>query len=431
MTKKETSDKPKKRGNNDGSFQERNGRWTLTITVGRDPLTGKVKRKSFTGKSKQEAREKKNNYIAAQKNGTYIEPSCITTGQWLIFWFNEYKKKSLSPTTIDRYESIINTHLIPSLGSIKLQELETDHIQVLYNNKSINGKKDGKGLAATSVKYIHTILRASLEKALRLGHINKNPAIECTLPKVTQCEVDVISEEDIIKLRSNLDFNNTLDMAILLNLLTGLRKGELTALTWSDIDFENNSITINKTAVRIIDRDNKDNSDNNINKYKYIIKEPKTASSKRNIPLSASIVPLLKKHHKRIIEENLKSGRNQTEYNLVFPTKNGTLISSPNLSRHWKKILKKSNIDYIKFHALRHTFASLLNGKNENPKVIQLLLGHSKLSTTMNIYVHSNDEQKKNAIAKIDYLIDYKENETNGKEDENIIKEQKVTYLIS
>jgi integrase len=408
----------KKKANGEGSVFKSGSGYQCQFTEGRDPSTGKLIRKTFYGKTKLEALKKKEDYIIAKRTGTYVEPMKMYVSDWLTSWLNTFKKPMLSAKTFDRYESIINVHLIPSIGCIKLQDLKSEHVQDMYNDKYKNGKGN---LSEGSIRYLHIVLKQALDKAVQLDYIVKNPEKNCTIPKVTQKEVEILKNDEINSVIANLDTNNAYDMAILVDMFTGLRKGELTSLTWSDIDFDEGYISINKSISRVIDRDTEDSKelsgdmDKNKNTYKNIIKMPKTQSSKRQVPLPESLIPLLNDFHSKMIEEYKASDKKLKEYDLVFQSKSGKPLSSPSLSKHWKMILTKSNVNYIKFHALRHTYASLLNSKNENPKVIQLLLGHSNLSTTMNIYVHSSEEQKKNAAAKINYLIDIKNNDSNGK----------------
>lgn len=392
----------KKAANGNGSLRKnKNGKFELTITIGTNPNTGKSIRKSFSGKTIKEVNRRRDEYISSKISGTYIEPNRLKLGEWLSTWLNTYKKDQLSPKTFDRYESILNLHIIPSLGTIRMQQLKSEDIQNLYNSKKETGRCDASGgLSASSIRYIHIILKQALEKAKELDYINKNPAIYCVLPKMTKSNVKALAPEDMTKIINTLDKGNTYDLLILTDLLTGLRQGELLALNWSDIDFENNNINVNKSLSIIKNRD-----ENKTTKFTQVIKDPKTESSKRIVPLPESIVPILKKHKTKMAENNLAAGRNNNNYNLVFPSSNGTPLTPSNVRRHWINVLDKVGIDHVKFHTLRHNYASILIEHEADMKSVQELLGHKDISTTMNIYVHTNEQQKKRVVSKIDDLI--------------------------
>lgn len=415
--------KKQKRANGEGSYSEKNGRVTLTISIGKDPVTGKIKRISFTGKNRQEARDKRDDYITAQKTGTYIEPSNITVGQWLNDWLKEFKLGTIEQSTYDFYDSLIKVHLSPQFGLCKLQELNTMQIQAYYNTLFNNGK----GLSALTVKHIHVTLKQCLEKAVELNYLNRNPAKYCILPKnKKETKYNAFTVEDIAKIMKVIDYSSSYEIAAIVDFATGLRQGELLALTWKDIDFKNNCITVNKAFSRIQVRDDEGNviKDDNLNKQKIIIKQPKTESSNRLVPLPTNLIPILKKHKLRTTEINLKYGIPVRDDNLVFITEVGTKLNAPNLRRQWERLLNRAGVSYLKFHCIRHTFATQLLERNVNIKTIQYLLGHSSIQTTLNIYSHVSDDSKANAISKLNNIFPIDENTIT----EDTVEETKAEY---
>lgn len=418
----------KKKANGEGSLIKKpNGSYELQITVGIDPVTGKLKRKSFSGKTQKEVRGKERAYYAALQNGTLIEPNKILVSQWLDNWLKNFKFGLVEAKTYDYYESHVNVHLKPKLGHFKLQDLKTEHIQTLYNSLYNNGN----GLSANTVKHIHVTLKQCLEKAVELNYINKNHAKYCILPKDSKEEkLRVFNLEEISKIMKALDYSNTYDVLIMLDFVTGLRKGEIIALTWEDIDFTNEMLKVNKSFSHIKLRDTDGNEivldDVNKTKYDLITKTPKTKSSNRIVPIPKNIVPILKKHKLKAVEINLKNGVPNNESSLVFPSQAGTKLNSENITRRWIAVLKKAGIDYLNFHCIRHTFATQLLEKDVNVKSIQDLLGHSSIRTTLDIYSHVSQDSKKEAISKLNDILPNNEEV----EHENKVEETTAIYQI-
>lgn len=180
----------------------------------------------------------------------------------------------------------------------------------------------------------------------------------------------------------------------------GARQGELLALKWDDIDFENKTIRINETVKRVR------TFDSSKNKTELLFKIPKTTSSNRIINIASLVMNELSKHKIRQNEEKLKTGSEYVDNNLVFCTDIGKPLDTGNIMRIYKRILKRSGIDTtgVTFHTLTHVFGSRLNDLNVDPKTIQALMGHSSIKTTMDIYVHASEEKQKEAANKINSL---------------------------
>lgn len=430
--KKENDDnkKKQKRANGEGSFTQRNGRWLLTITVGRDS-NGKTKRKSFTGKTQQEARDKKNEFIAAQKTGTYIEPKNLTIAQWLTTWMELYKRGKIADSSYNTLESCVRVHIIPTIGHVKLQKLKTETIQKMYNEKF----NEGAGLKENTIKNINSALREGLEKAVMEDYIIKNPAKGCVLPKDRVISKEnVLYEQDLIKIIKALDLKNTYDVLVLLTLSTGIRKGEAIALTWNDIDFDEKCLSINKAVSKVLIRSNSEDKTKDVNRSKYenIVKVPKTRSSIRKIPINENVIHVLKSHKKRIEQMITDEGIKEYTANLVFPSEKGTFLDPHNITRKWNLIQKKAGINERKtFHGLRHSYATFLLLKNTDIKTIQELLGHSSISTTLDVYSHTSAASKKSAASKLNYLFEIKDSKNDEVNDEERPCEGEIKETIS
>lgn len=380
------------RGHNEGScYQRKDGKWMGQIQVGFKP-DGSRKFITKTAKTKQEI----SNWLASTRNdilkNDYIDSQNITVEQWLWNWMVTYKIKSVSPNTYTRYLIFMNKYIVPTLGRIKLKELKSMHIQKFYNQL-----QDG-GMAYSSIKHIHSMLNQSLDCAVRENMISKNFALYTTRSKPrTKTEVAVLTPEQQKKIIDNLPFS-VVGVLIRTALATGARLGELLGLSWSDVDFENNVIHIRNGLVK----ENTFSEDGKkIVSHKLVLGALKTQKSKRDIPIAESIASLLKKYklqQKKFIMVDIIP-------TLVFPSSSGALWDESNARKQYAKFLKSLDIPYIKFHALRHTFATRIMEANVHPKVAQELLGHSTVTITMDTYSHVLPEQKRDAIDKIKEII--------------------------
>jgi integrase len=392
----------KKRGNGEGTISKRkDGTWCAAITVGNDPETGKQKRRFFYGKTRAEVAEKLLKVQNDFRTGIYVEPNKITFGMWLDTWLEEYKRPQIRPSSYELYKSIINLHIKPTLDNVALQDIRPEHLQTLYNAKYDNGLKDiERGLSASSVKRMHTMIKNCLQQAIKNNLIPRNSAEATILPKIKKSQIQVFTLENQQKFLKALA-GERMKAAFIIALATGIREGELLGLYWNDIDLEQGILSIQRSIRRVQTSGAADK------KTALIFQEPKTESGKRFIPLPDAALTGLKEHKKQQVIEKLAAGEiYENECNLVFCTELGKPIDPRNFRKLFKRILNKANIPDIQFHALRHTFATRLLELNENPKVVQEILGHADISTTMNVYSHVLPDVKKAAAQKLNFLFE-------------------------
>jgi integrase len=338
----------KKRGNNEGSIIQRpNGYWMAAVTIGYDQKTGKPKRKYFSGKTRQEVAKKLTETLSKVQSGNYIEPSTLSLEQWLNDWLVG-RKPHITENTYDAYETMIRCHIVPKIGAIKLKDLRTRDIQNLMNEKLQNGRIKGKGgLSPRSVKYIYDTINTALQQATRERIIPYNVADAVEIPKQTKKEMKTMTQKEIAKFldvvknyKLNHDHFSPLYAAFYLELSTGLRRGELLGLRWTDIDFENKTVTVKLQLLR---------GSNGL-----YFSEPKTKKSKRTISLDNDAISILKEHKARQNELRFALGEVFQNNNLVFCTNDGKPIDPDNLTRHFETLLKAAGLAHYRFHDLRY-----------------------------------------------------------------------------
>lgn len=369
----------KKRGHHEGGITKRkDGRWQGTVTIGKND-DGSQRRQYIYGKTRSEVAEKINKLINNINSGTYIDKKKNpTVEEWLTFWLETYKANNIKKTTYDQYFAMMRGHLIPAFGNLRLVELTESQIQAFYN------KLFASGMASRTIHIIHTVLRAALKKAVKIRLLMFNVCDAVELPKQTKKERRVLSEDEQKRLLKVLKEDEQGIMYIFA-LFTGLRRGEVLALRWSDVDLEEGIISVTKTLNRV--NTYADSGD----RTKLIVSEPKTETSKRIIPIVDSLLPLLKKQKQK----------NNNEFNLVFPSEAGGYIDPGNYNRKFYKLVKKAGLPKANPHALRHSFATRALEAGVDLKTTQELLGHSSITITSDLYTHALMKHKKKELNKL------------------------------
>ena len=314
----------KKRANGEGSIRKRkDGRWEGFYTAAYDPETGKQKLKNVLGKTQAEVKEKLKKAIADSQRLDMNRSGTHTVRSWVKMWYEVYAEPRLREKTKDYYLNYIDKHIIPELGDIKLDKLTTIQIQKFYNDLQKNGRVQrykhielkNKGLSVRVVHGIHTLLNNCLEQAVAERLILVNPARGCKLPKMEKWEMKVLPEDKIKPYLMEAEKRGLL-APFYLELTTGLRRGELLALLWTDLDVENRTISITKQVNRI--------------KGELVVSLPKTQNSVRVLPVSQQAVDLL-------VEELEKHPGNP----YMFPSPKTGGMFDPDSFRHThEKILK-------------------------------------------------------------------------------------------
>lgn len=388
-----------KKGNNEGSvYKDKQGRWRGVVTL--YTAEGKSKKKYFYGKTKKEVAEKVNRLLSEIKTNTYIEPCKTTLYQWMNTWLDTYARNEIRLSTLVNYEIYIHKHIQPEIGHIKLCDLNTIHLQQFYNDKLKNGKLHGEGgLSPKTLRNMHNMIHKALNQAMALGMILRNPTDLAVLPKRRKTEMRYFTVEEQKKLQQCLA-GERLGMAILLDLYTGMRMGELLALTWNNVNLSREC-----GYVRIVQSVNrvKNESPNATTKTIMQIDIPKTPHSIRTIPLLPDIVEELIKYKAAQAQEATAHGLPVSQY--VFTSTAGTWIDPRDFQRYFKTLLKRHQIREINVHGLRHTFATRALESGMSPKTLSQILGHANVGFTLDTYAHVTETLKVDAIAQMQSFL--------------------------
>ncbi len=376
--------------------------WSVIIELPRDYQTGKRRQKWYTVKgTKRDAERYLRETLNNLDKGVVIKNTRITFGEWLREWLDNYASIETGQSTLESYKSNIERHIIPALGMIPLAQLEAKDIQAFYAKELKSGRADGKGgLSATTILYHHKMIRKALKQAVHLDLVARNVADGVKPPRVQKVTMSTFSPEEVIRF---LDAAKETDWYVFFATLlyTGLRRGELLALRWRNLDLDTGKLAVVETATKL------DNG-------KYVLKEPKTIHSKRSISLPQSLVELLKGY--RVDQELLRIQLGVTlgVDDFVFIRADGSPINPNAVTLAFKRILKRAGLRDIRVHDLRHTHATLMLREGIHPKVVSERLGHANINITLDTYSHVLPGLQEDAAEKFDNIFDDVSKEENS-----------------
>ena len=374
----------KRRANGEGNIRKRkDGRWEGRYTAGYDPETGKRIIKNVLGRTQAEVKEKLKQAVEDNKKIDVAKGQDFTVGQWAVLWFENYAKPSIRESTAEYYRNYIEKHIVPRIGKIKLRKLTTLDIQKFYNKSRESGRvqryegmKD-LGLSNKTIRGLHAMLRQCLEQAVTERLIPYNPAANCKLPPKEKKEMQIIPPEKLGDYLRAAEEYGLLPM-FYLELTTGLRRGELLALLWTDLNIKEKCLTVSKSVSR--------------GKGELRVTEPKTKNSVRTVYIDDEAI--------RLLVENRK---NHPFSPYLFPsTVTGGMYGPDCVARIHKKLLKRAGIEeHVRFHDLRRTFATMALQNGVDPKTVSGMLGHYSAEFTLDVYTNVTKEMQKDAAKKI------------------------------
>ena len=370
-----------KRKNGEGTVRLRNdGRWEGRIVIGYDDK-GNPKTKSVLAHTKGECLEKLEKLKEeCGRTAEKLKPD-MPFGEWIDFWYKYFSSPKLRPTTQATYENRIYGHIIPSVGKIPLSKLTQNDLQQFYaklkrTGRKVNVELKGTGVSDIMVRSCHALCRSSLEKALEEGLITRNPSIGCKLPPKKNGEMKVLTQNEIVRLLNQAYDEGYYEM-FLLELTTGMRRGEILGLKWRDLNLETGELNIKRQLTT------------------KGISVPKTKSSIRTILLPPDMLDLLREMKKT------------AKYDWIFPSpvKEGEPRNPTAITKRFRLMLERAHCKHVRFHDLRHTFATMALENGMDVKTLSAMIGHVSSETTLNIYSHITDTMQQQAAVRIDREI--------------------------
>ena len=397
-----------KRKRGEGTVRLRkDGRWEDRVVVGYDEA-GNPKTKNVLAKTKKECVEKLEQLKEQCGNHrpTQVRPD-MPFGAWLDYWYQNFSKPRLRPTTQLGYEGWIYNHLISGLGSIQLNRLTQADLQQFFRTMKERGRKNnaekrGKGMADRSVRSCHAVCQMALDRAVEAKLIHGNPAAGCRLPPIKGREMQVLTQEEMRRFLIQAKAEGMYKL-FLLDLTTGMRRGELLALRWDDLDFATGKLRIDKQFCPV--------------GGKLIVSEPKTKAANRAIILPPAMLEVLAEYKKGIFSD------------LMFPSriKPDQPIDPGYVRKRLQVILKRAGCKSVRFHDLRHTFATMSLENEMDVKTLSAIIGHVSSATNLNTYTHITDEMRRKAAISIDQGIAGVEAAAAGKEEKAACPEPEFT----
>jgi len=369
--------------------------YTIVLNLGIDPTSGKRKQEWISVKgTKKDAEKKLAELLHQLDNGTFIKPGKTTVAEFLEKWLSDYAQPKLSPRAFERYESIVRVHLIPGLGNIPLTQLKPEHLQRLYATKLVDG------LSARTVRYLHTVLHKALQTAMKWGRVSRNVADGVDVPRARRTEMQTWDEDDITRFLEAI--RKTPYFALFHTaLFTGMRRSELLALRWCDVDFIYSQIYVTRSLHHLRDGS-------------YVFTQPKSDSSRRNIALSPSAILVLQDYYEKRKLERALLGIPLKDDDLVFSTPEGKPLRPNTVSRTWTMLAARAGLKVIRFHDARHTHASLMLKQGIHPKIVQERLGHSTIAITLDTYSHVAPGLQEAAAKRFDEALNAQYNKLAG-----------------
>ncbi|MDQ1147048.1 integrase [Bacillus sp. SORGH_AS 510] len=391
-----------------GSVRKEGSKWYYVIEMGKDN-NGKRKQKKKRGfQTKKDAQASLTKALHELNSGTYIEPSTQKLGEFLVDWLN-YKKAMVAESTYSTYYINLKTHILPELNNMPLSNLKPLHIQQFYS-KLLNEKK----LHHNTVRKIHTMLVNALDRAVKFDMVAKNAAKLVEPPKESNAEMKVW---DVGEVRSFLKAakDSPFSMVYLIAINTGMRQGEILGLTWESVNLEDNILSVKQTLGH---------------DGKTLKSTTKTAAGMRSIAMPTELAKELRHHKLEQKKQRLKMGTFYTDLNLVVASEVGTPINPSNLRRNFNNLIKKANLERIRFHDLRHTHATLLLKQGVHPKIVSERLGHADTRMTLDRYSHLLPNMQNETAQKFGELL-YGRQDIVPPIDQNKIKEPEKKYVTN
>lgn len=370
----------RRRERGDGYLARRaraDGRWRASY-VGSDG-----KRHYLHGATRAEAKEKLAAALRDKASGLFVAGPSQTVAEFLASWMR-HKRASVAPRTAERYAGLIEQHIAPAIGALQLRKLMPQHVADLYLAL-------GATLAPATIGQVHAILHGALDQAVRWHAIARNPAAAVRAPRPARREMRFLDTSQV-RLMLDAAAGDPLEPLYVAGVFTGLRLGELLGLRWRDLDLDARQLTVRHTLTREAGA--------------WILRQPKTSRSRRTIRLAPAVVDALRAHYIAEAQRLLKLGHRIEPDTLVFSDRWGDPVNPWHVTeRAFKPLLRRAGLPVIRFHDLRHTFASMMLSEGVRVDVVSRMLGHSTPAVTLNVYSHLMPGDEEAAVERLQTRI--------------------------
>jgi len=357
--------------------------WQLKFDLGRDPASGKRLSRyvSFQG-TKREAQAELNRLLNRRNEGTYVDPTKMSVAEYLEHWLSVDIERRVARKTAVRHRQLVQHQIMPRLGQMPVRQLTPTHIEAfeaqLQRDGYVKGRRAGQGLTAQTVLHVHRTLSQALAHAVKAGVLFKNPAEQVKPPRPPSREIAILSKAEVATLLRAAE-GSPLYLPVLVAVTTGMRRGELLGLRWSDIDLKAARLTVNQSLER--------------SKGKTTFKSPKTHGSRRSITLPALTVEALKEYRSR--QARIGAGE------LVL-SHDGIPWDPDSLTKAFDRLIAATGVRRITFHGLRHTHISHQLMDGVHVKIVSERAGHASVSTTLSVYAAFIPTLQADAAAGVD-----------------------------
>ena len=373
-----------------GTVRRRGKKWIIIADAPR--VADEPRRqKTFSGyRTKSDAERDLARIMSEMYGGSFIEPSSMTLCEYLRYWLDAYASVNVSAKTLERYREIIERAIIPVLGHVKLTKLSPGAIQVFYSTQMTSGGMRGGPLSARTVLHYHRVLHEALRHAVKWQMLSRSPADAVEPPRAKGVVVRPLDERECDSLMRAVK-STAYELPVFLAIWTGMRRGEILALRWSDIDLDRGLATVTRTLQQTAEG--------------ISFKEPKSSKSRRQIALSPETVLMLKAHKARQATTRLLLGADYGGEDLICARADGTPWKPDGFTASFKGFVSRRGMKTLRFHDLRHTHASLLLKGNIHPKIVSERLGHATIGITLDTYSHLMPGMQEEAARSIDSVL--------------------------
>jgi integrase len=365
--------------------------WAVVIDKGRSPDGRRIQLWRTIHGTKRDAEREQARLLHELNTGAYVEPAKLTVADYLKQWLRDCVAAKVCGKTFERYEEIVQRHLVPALGQHRLDRLQPLHIQAYYSSALKNGRLDGKGgLSKQTVLHHHRVLRQALHQSVRWQLLARNPADAVEPPRPPRREMQTHDEDETARLLEAAQGTRNY-IPVLIAVTTGLRRGEILALRWQDVDLDKGTLAVRQTLEQT--------------KGGLAFKEAKTQKSRRLVAMPDILVEALRKHRIAQGKQRLALGVTYQDLGLICPQDDGSPRSPNALSCAFRDLVSRLEVRRVRLHDQRHTHATQLFKHNVHPKVVSERLGHANIAITLDVYSHVLPGMQEEATRRVDAAL--------------------------